>query len=134
MALNPHLSTAAANAAADVVCSLVNNGWLRIYDGAQPANSDGAISTQLLLAECRFASTAFASAVVGVATANAIAADVDINATSTATWFRAFKSDGTTAVFDGSVGASGCDLNLNTPNLSIHGNLGIASFTYTQPR
>jgi hypothetical protein len=134
MALSPKLSNAAANAAADAACALVNTGYLRIYDGVQPANADTAVSSQVLLAELRFGSTAFGASVAGVATANAITADSDINNTGTAAWFRALKSDGTTAVFDGSVGVSGCDLNLSTVSLIQHGSVSISSFTYTQPK
>ena len=39
-------------------------------------------------------------------------------ASSTATFFRIVKSDGTTVVMDGSVGTSGADLNLNTTTIS----------------
>lgn len=134
MPLTPKLSNAAANAAADAACALVNTGYLRIYDGAQPANADAALTTQVLLAELRFNATAFGAAAAGVATANAITADSDINNTGTAAWFRALKSDGASAVFDGSVGVSGCDLNLSTVSLVQHGTVSIASFTYTQPK
>lgn len=134
MALNPHLGNLAANAAADAVCALVNTGWLRIYDGIQPANPDTAVSTQVLLAELRFSAAAFAAAVAGVATANAITGDLDINAGGTATWFRTFKADGTTPVFDGSVGLTGCDLNLSSVTFVLHGSVQISGFTYQQPK
>ena len=66
------------------------------------------MSTQNILAELRFGATAFGASLAGVATANAITADSSANATGTATWFRVFKSDGTTALWDGSVGTAGC--------------------------
>ena len=102
MALNPTLANVAANAQADAACALANTGWLRIYDGAQPANADTAVTSQNVLAELRFSATAFGAAVAGVAAANAIAADPSANATGTAAWFRVFKSDGATALWDGS--------------------------------
>ena len=37
MALNPKLSDEAANAEADAVAELLDNGYLRIYNGSQPA-------------------------------------------------------------------------------------------------
>jgi len=117
MALNPKLSNIAANAAADATCALLNSGKLRIYDGSQPATADTAITSQVLLAEMTYNSTAFASAVAGVATANAITSDSAADATGTATWLRSLKSDGTTVIFDGSVGTSGCNLNLNTTSI-----------------
>jgi len=130
VALNPHISDTAANAEADALCALLDNGYLRIYDGAQPANANTAITTQTLLAELRFGATAFGSASGGIATANAITPDTDANATGTATWFRCLKSDGTTVVMDGSVGTSGCDLNLNSTAIQQHAEVDVTSFTY----
>ena len=51
MANNLKLSNAAVNAEADALSVLLDNGYLRIYDGTQPANADTPISTQTLLAE-----------------------------------------------------------------------------------
>ena len=119
MALNPKRSNTAVSAAADAVCPLLNNGYLRLYSGTQPATADTAVTTQTLLAELRWNATAFGAASSGVATANAITADTSADNTGTATWFRALKSDGTTVVFDGSVGTSGADLNLNSTSIKI---------------
>jgi hypothetical protein len=132
MALNPKLSDAAANAAADAVCALLNNGYLRIYSGTQATDANTALGAQALLAELRFNATAFGSSVAGVATANAITSDSDADATGTATWFRALKSDGTTVIFDGSVGTSGANLNLNSVAIQQHAQVSVSSFTYTQ--
>ena len=132
MALNPKRSNAAVSAAADAVCPLLNNGYLRLYDGTQPATANTAVTTQTLLAELRWNATAFGAASNGVATANAITSDTSADATGTATWFRALKSDGTTVVFDGSVGTSGCDLNLNSTGISVGAAVSVTSFTYTE--
>lgn len=134
MALSPKLSTAAVNAAADAVLALLNGGYLRLYDGSQPATSNTAISGQTLLAELRWNATAFQAAVDGVATANAITADSSAPATGTASWFRALKSDGTTAVFDGSVGVANANVTLNSVAISIGAAVSVSSFTYTQPK
>jgi hypothetical protein len=134
VALNPKLSNAAASAAADAVCPLLNTGYLRIYDGTQATNADTAVGAQVLLAELRFGATAFGAASNGVATANAITADSSANATGTATWFRALKSDGTTAVFDGSVGTATSDLVLNSTSIASGANVSVSSFTYTQSK
>jgi hypothetical protein len=131
-------SNAAVNAEADAVCALLDNGYRRIYDGTQPATADTAITTQILLAELRFNATAYQSAIDGVATANAFTKDSDANATGTATWFRDFKSDGTTVVCDGSVGLSvggggtgDYDLNLAVVAIQQHAEVSITSYTYT---
>lgn len=132
MALNPKRSNTAVSAAADAVCPLLNNGYLRIYSGTQPATADTAVTTQTLLSTLRWNATAFGAASSGVATANAITADTSADNTGTATWFRALKSDGTTVVFDGSVGTSGADLNLNTTSISAGAAVSVTSFTYTE--
>jgi hypothetical protein len=132
MALVPALSNAAASAAADAVCALCNSGFFDIYDGTQPATANTAITTQVKLAHLTFGATAFAAAVNGVATANAIGADASADATGTASWFRAYKSDATSVVFDGSVGTSGANLNLSSVAIVITGNISISSFTYAQ--
>lgn len=134
MALNPKLSNTAVNTAADVVCPLLNNGYLRIYDGTQPTTADTAIGAQVLLAELRFNATAFGAAVAGVATANALTADTSANATGTASWFRALKSDGTTVVFDGSVGTATADIVLNSVSIVAAATVDVTSFTYTQSK
>jgi hypothetical protein len=134
MALNPKLSNAGANAAADAVSDLLDNGYLRIYDGAQPTDADTAIGAQVLLAELRFNATSAPAAVAGVLTFSAITADSSANATGTAAWFRALKSDGTTAVFDGTVGTSGANLNLNSIAIQSGAAVSVSSFTYTQAK
>ena len=131
MALNPKLSNVAANAEADAVVDLLDDGYLRIYDGTQPANADTSVSTQVLLAELRFNATAFGAASAGVATANAFTQDSSANATGTATWFRALKSDGTTTMFDGSVGTSGANLNLNSVSIVSGVAVQVTAFTFT---
>jgi hypothetical protein len=134
MALNPKLSNVAANAAADAVCALANNGFLDIYDGAQPATADTAITTQVKLAGLTFGATAFGASVAGVATANAIGQDASADATGTAAWFRVTKSDHTTVLFDGSVGTSGANLNLSSTSIVATGTVSVTSLTYTQSK
>lgn len=131
MANNFKRSNAAVTAEADAVCALLNTGYLRIYDGSQAATVDTAIGAQVLLAELRYGATAFAGASNGVATANAITQDTTANATGTASWFRALKTDGTTAVFDGSVGTSGCDLSINSTAIQINAIVSVTAQTYT---
>ena len=134
MALNPKRTNTAANTAVDAMAALLNNGYLRIYDGTQPANADTAVSTQTLLAELRFNVTAFGAGSAGVATANAFTSDSSANATGTASWFRALKSDGTTVVCDGSVGTSGSDLNINSTAISAGAVVAVTSFTLTESK
>lgn len=140
MANNPFFSDTAVKAAVDAVTALCNSGKLRIYDGTQPTDANTAVGAQVKLAELTLNATAFgASAASGsagskvvTATANAITGDTSADATGTAAWFRVVKSDGTTIMFDGSVGTSGCDLNLATTSIVAGEEVDVTSFTITQ--
>ena len=137
MALNPQLTNAVASAAADAAVDAIDGGagagLLRIYDGSQPATADTAVGAQVLLAELTFSDPAFGAASNGVATASAITADPSANATGTAVWFRVVTSAGT-AIFDGTVGTSGADLNLNTTSIVAGAEVSVSAFTYTQSK
>lgn len=128
---NLKLSNNVVNQQADALSDLADNGYLRIYDGTQPATADTAISTQVLLAELRFNATAAPAASNGVLTFNAITQDSNANNTGTASWFRALKSDGSTALFDGAVGTSGSDINIATTAIVAGAIVGVSSFVYT---
>lgn len=133
MALNTQLANATVNGQADNLSARLNSGYLRIYNGTQPAKADTSIGAQVLLAELTFSATAATAAVNGLITFNALTADSSANATGTPTWFRAVQSNGTTVVMDGSVGASGCNLNLSGltgGQIIIGGTVSISSFTH----
>jgi hypothetical protein len=93
-----------------------------------------------MLGEFTMNATAFAASAASgtaptrsaVATANAIS-NVVAAATGTAAFFRLLKSDGTTVLFDGTVGTSGCDLNLTDITLTAGETMSVSSFTVSQP-
>ena len=133
MALNTQLANATVNGQGDNLSARLNSGFLRIYDGTQPATADTAVSTQVLLAELTFSATAAPATSNGLITFNAITSDSSANATGTPTWFRAVQSNGTTVVMDGSVGASGANLNLSGltgGQIIIAGTVAVSSFTH----
>jgi hypothetical protein len=125
-------STTLRNAQLDAITTAVGtSGILRIYSGSRPANVAAAI-TGTLLAECVCNASAFAAAASGgVLTANAIADDSSANASGTASHYRLFRSDGTTAVIDGDVSTSGADLNLDNTSINSGQVVSITSFTIT---
>lgn len=130
MSLNPKVAVASRNLALNAVLDQLNSGFLRIYDGTQPTDADTAITTQVLLAQLTFGSTAWAAASAGSKTANAITAAVAA-ATGTATWYRLVKTDGTTVVADGSVGIATSNLILNTVSIVTSADVIVTSFVYT---
>jgi hypothetical protein len=109
MALNTQIAIATANAEANTFAALCNSGVCKVYDGTQPATSDTAIGAQVLGVTLTLNATAFGTPVNGLLTANAITGGVAV-AGITPTWFRLFKSDGTTVVMDGSVGTSASNM------------------------
>jgi hypothetical protein len=118
------LTVAERNATLDASLNVLNSGFIRIYSGTRPTDSDTALSGNTLLAQLTFGSTAFAAATGGSKTANAITEDTLADATGTASFARLFRSNGTTVHSDISVGTSGAELNLNT--LSIVQNAAVA--------
>ena len=137
MANNVHLGVAAANAEADAIVALLNNGYLRIYDGTQPATADTAVSTQTLLAELRFNNPASnAGAALGICTFDVDPAvtDASANNTGTPTWFRALASNGTTAVIDGTVGLSGTDCIIDAVPITSGATVTVTTMTYEANR
>jgi hypothetical protein len=130
MPLNTQLANATVNGQGDNLAARLNSGFLRIYDGAQPATADTALGAQVLLAELTFSATAAPATVNGLITFNAIGADTSANATGTATWFRAVASNGTTVVLDGSVGTATSNLILNTVSIIAGGNVSVTAMTH----
>lgn len=107
------------------------SAFLRIYNGTRPASVGTALSGNTLLAELVCNASAFGSASSGVLTAGAIAS-ATAAASGTASFFRLFKSDGTTAVVDGDVAASGSDLNLaGGPGITSGQTVSVSSFALT---
>lgn len=131
MANSPKLSNTGVNAMVDAITALANSGKLRIYSGTKPATADTALSGNTLLAELTMNATAFGAAVAGVATANAITGDSTADATGTATFFRLFQSNGTTVLWDGEVGTSGSDLNINSTAIQAGAAVSVSAFTFT---
>ena len=132
MALNPSVGVAYRNAECDATVAQCNNGSIRLYTGTRPATADTALSGNTLLVTCACSATAAPAASGGVATFNAITSAAAV-ATGTATFFRAMKSDGTSCVFQGEVGTSGADLNLNSTSIQSGATVAISSLTYTRP-
>ena len=129
--MDRRLSDAAANAEANALAALANNGYIRIYDGVRPTNADTAVGAQVLLAELRFGATAFGAAVAGVLTANAITADPSANAGGTASWARILQSNGTTVLWDDEVGTATANIILNSVTIGAGAVVGISALTHT---
>jgi len=131
MALNTQASSVARNAMMDALAALLAGGFLDIYDGAQPASADVAVTTQVKLARLALGTPAFSPSAAGAASALAIA-PVGALANGTAAWFRALKSDGT-ALWDGSVGLAGTNITVNSTGFVVGAPVTISAWTITEP-
>jgi hypothetical protein len=100
---------------------------INIYQGIAPANANTGITTQTLLVSCVLAG-AFGTDTNGTLTLGTVNNGTAV-ASGTASFFRIFKSDGTTVVMDGSVGVSGADLNLDTTTINITQTVNISGGT-----
>lgn len=131
MALNARTRVISRNAALDAAYDVLNAGFLRIYDGAQPATPETAISTQVMLAQLGLNATAFAAAASASKSANAITSGTAA-ATGTAAWGALVLSSGTIRVLDFEVGTSGANLNLNSVGISAGATVACSAFTISQ--
>lgn len=137
MAFTLTISEQAVNAQADALARLLDGGYLRMYDGSQPADADTALTTQAQLAELRFSNPCAPAAVGGVLTFDSVLSDIDADATGAATWYRCYQSDGVTPVLDGSVGSASAmdsDLLINSVAIQIHAQVDVTSFTHIVPK
>jgi hypothetical protein len=139
MANNPQFSDAAVEAAVNAVAARENGGFLGIYTGSQPADGNQVLTGTLLVKLALSASAyalATASGSVGARVASALANSITAAsavATGTAGYFALLKADGVTVEAMGSVGTSGCDLNLNSTSITSGIPVSISSFSLSQP-
>jgi hypothetical protein len=119
-------ATALRNAQLDAITTYAGAGAkLRIYDGTRPATGGTATT---LLAEFTLGSP-FAPASSGGVLSPTLPSAVNAGASGTATWFRVVKADGTTHVFDGSVGS---EMTLNTSTVTSGLQVSVTSWTITR--
>jgi hypothetical protein len=126
------IALAQRNATLDAAIDLLNGGYLRIYSGSVPANVDAALGGATLLAELRFGSPAFGAAASGTKTANAIASAAGL-ASGTHSFWRGVKSDGTTAIAQGTSGTAGTDLILDKTSISTTVAVNVTALTISFP-
>lgn len=133
MASNFKKSATLRNAQMDAITTAIGaSGLLKIYDGTQPASVATAVGAQVLLVTCTLNATFAPAASAGVLTANAITGANATGTTATgASWFRIFKSDGTTAVCDGSVGTSAADCIIQNVMINAGQAISVTSLTVT---
>ena len=132
MANNPHFKLTTRNAMLDVIPgSLAAAAIFAIYAGGQPADCSAATTAaNTCIANLAMTATAFTAAAAGVLTANTITSDSSAVG-GTAAWFSLLVTISGVRIADGSVGTSGCDLNLNSVTITTGAAVAISAFTCT---
>lgn len=131
------ISNLARSAACDAVVDLVDGGsgagTIEVRSGSAPTNTTDADSGTLL-ATMTFNDPAFGNAASGVATANSITQDSNVDVTGTPGHFRIKDSNGT-VISQGTASAVG-ELTISGlvgGQLIAGGTLSCSSMTWTQP-
>ena len=133
MASNLHLKTTLRNTMLDTVNAAVGaGGFLRFYDGSQPATADTALGAQVKLAELPLSATPFGAAAGGSIAVNTITDDASADATGTATWATFVTSAGV-RIFDVSVGTAGADINVNSTAFQAGAKVSVTSYSLSIP-
>ena len=128
MASNLQYSNGTRDAQQNGLITYAGTGALiKLYTGTQPANANTALSGNTLLVTLTIAG-AFGTDSNGTLTFSTVTNGTAV-ASGTATFFRIYKSDGTTVVMDGSVGTSSADLVLNTTTVATNDTVAISSGT-----
>lgn len=131
MAKNTKLADEVVNAQANVLGEMLSDGFIDIYDGAQPESANDSISKQTLCVSLRFGTPAFGPAQKGIISANTIASGVAVATVSNATWARVFRADHKTKVMDVSVGTKDANIILPTTNIVRGVTVQCSSFLHT---
>lgn len=138
--MSVNISTEARNAAGNAIVDLLDvgsinpNAFMEIRTGAKPANPQTA-ATGTLLATLNYSNPAFGAFGNGIALANAISPDVDIDENGIAGWFRCYNRDGV-AVFDGdiTITGGGGDIEFDNINFLKGGTVQITVLSATMPQ
>ena len=124
-------SAEAAENETAALAALLISGSLKIYSGTRPASTAGAI-TGTLLATIPFDATPWTAGTVdGVYTQADTPITVTAAATGTATHARAWKADGTTAVFDVDASTTGTEVILASTSIVAATNVTLTGMTIT---
>jgi hypothetical protein len=135
MANSPEWNDAGEIAAMNTRTTALNNGFLAIYTGAQPALN--AALTGTLLATLPLSATAFATATASGGTVTATANPVttaNAGNSGNAGYFALLKSDGTTVVVTGSAGTGGTDLVMPVAAIVSGAPVSVSALTITEPQ
>jgi hypothetical protein len=131
MANNLQLSVSVRNARLDAIETTISTSpILKIRTGTQPATCATA-STGTVLATMTLPSDWLAAAASGAKALAGTWQDASADNSGTAAHFEILDSGGTVCHMRGTVGTTGCDLNLDSTSITAGQSVTITSFTLT---
>lgn len=132
-----NLATTAGSTGLAAITALANSGTLVWYSGTQPATPETALSGNTVLCTFTLNSTAFGAPSISggfaQATGSLAASSVTPTSNGTATFARLYKSDGTTAIADLTIGTSGTDIVIGNTSIATTINVTLNSFVLKIP-
>lgn len=128
MASNLKYSNGTRNAQQQGLITYAGSGAIiHIYQGTQPADANTSVGAATLLVSLTVTG-GFGTDTDGTITLSSVANGTAV-ATGTAQFFRITQSDNSTVVMDGTVGLTGCDMNLNNTSIATTQVVSITSGT-----
>jgi hypothetical protein len=103
---------------------------MRWYDSTQPTDADTALGAQVLIVTLPCSATFAAAASAGSMTVGAITGANAVATGNPTTWYS-FLTSAFVRKFDGSIGTSGANLNLNSVTVGSGAACSVSSFTIT---
>lgn len=106
---------------------------VRIYAGSVPADTSAGIGGATLLVEFSLASDWMGNATAGAKTFSGVPLSETAVATGVASFYRIYKSDGSTCMEQGTVASSGGDMDIDNTSISGGQTVRITSWKKTAP-
>lgn len=127
---NTKLAEDVVNDQAEVIARKCAGGFVDVMTGDQPDGTSVEADPKSVLVTVRFPDPAFNEAAAGTIIAKALIPGVAV-AEGVPTWFRAYRADHMTPVFDGSAGMEKANMILPIPKTVPGMTIGGASLTHT---
>jgi hypothetical protein len=128
-------SQTVAKTALDAEAVLANNGYLYLYDSTMVDGTSAALTTQSQIVRFQFGAVAFSTAALAFPCTITATSTLSAASTfsSTATWYRCTGNTTTNNLWQGTVGTIGCDLNMNSVQISSGATVSVTSFVVSFP-
>lgn len=130
MALNTQLSDDAANAGCNAITAKVSGGSVKLYTGVQPANGNAPV-TGTLLVTLPLNTPAYNAAVAGTAALNTTTPVQAVAVANGTAGYAVFCDSGGNVKWMGSVGTSGCNVNIGSVTVASGVTIEITSGNFS---